>query len=286
MTADRTKLGPWWRQLWPSRPPAADTALRGHNDLFKESVAELSRRAAERLAQQATDPAAAAQARRAALQAYDRARARRLRLALGLGVAAIVGSGIAGLVATVGLPPAPPSASAAALAERLAPVEMASATVSPPSQATADLSASVPSPAVEPETAPAAVAADDRAAPVEAPPLQRDEVREVQARLRSLGFNPGPLDGIAGRTTMGAVMHYQQQRSLPQTGNIDGDLLVQLREDPNPQLAQAAPQQVAQRAPRPDARASRSRGARSADPFEPVKEAGNRFGRWLDSLAR
>jgi hypothetical protein len=54
--------------------------------------------------------------------------------------------------------------------------------------------------------------------------------------------------------------------------------LEQIRQDPAPQ--------VAQRAARPDARATRSPAPQHSDPFGPVRVAGDRFGRWLDSLVR
>ena len=76
------------------------------------------------------------------------------------------------------------------------------------------------------------------AAPLAAPePLRGEEVREVQKRLQGFGFNPGPADGVAGRMTAGAVMSYQQSRGQPQTGDIDRELLEQLRQDPAPQVA-------------------------------------------------
>jgi peptidoglycan hydrolase-like protein with peptidoglycan-binding domain len=78
--------------------------------------------------------------------------------------------------------------------------------------------------------------------------------------------------------TEGAVMHYQQNRGQPQTGKVDRELLEQLRQDPAPQVAQPAA--------RPVARATTSPGARRSDPFEPVRTAGNRIGRWLESLTR
>jgi DNA-binding NarL/FixJ family response regulator len=315
----------------PSRPPAPDKVDSRGGELSKQSMAELSRRLAERAAKQrAVGPRAAAAARRAALQAYDRARARRLRLVLGFAVGAVVGSGIANLVPTVGLRPVPPSPDAAARPEPASPLSLASAapaSVPPespsPSPASSSLSPSVPyTPAVEPAATQAAPAADSKPAPAppesaapsplpppasvasarpstaertepapattsqQAPvepepnpaPLQRDEVREVQARLRSFGFNPGPLDGTPGRATEGAVMNYQQNRAQLQTGKVDGQLLEQLRQDPAPQIAQ--------RAARSDARATRSPGARRSDPFEPVRVAGNRLGQWLESLTR
>jgi hypothetical protein len=314
----------------PSRPPAPGKADGRDDEISRQSMAELSRRLGERAARQrAVDPGTAKAARRAALQAYDRAHARRLRLGLGFTVAAVVGSGIAYLVPTVGSRPVPPSPSAAASPEPASPIEMATAAPAPPppestspSPASSSLSPSAPyTPAVEPAATQAAPAADSKpepappesAAPSPLPPpasvasarpstaertepapatsqqgpvepapnpapLQLDEVREVQARLRSFGFNPGPLDGTPGRATEGAVVNYQQNRAQLQTGKVDGQLLEQLRQDPAPQIAQ--------RAARPDARATRSRGARRSDPFEPVRVAGNRLGQWLESLTR
>jgi CheY-like chemotaxis protein len=316
----------------PSRPPAPGKADGRDDEISKQSMVELSRRLGERAARQrAVDPGAAKAARRAALQEYDRARVRRLRLVLGFAVGAVVGSGIAYLVPTVGSRPVPPSPSAAASTEPASPIDMATAAPAPappdspspsPAPSSPSPAASVPSaPAVEPAAAQAAPAADSQPAPAppesaasplpppasgasaqpstaartepapattsqQAPlepepnpaPLQRDEVRDVQARLRSFGFNPGSVDGVPGPTTEGAVMHYQQDRGQLQTGKVDGQLLEQLRQDPAPQIAQ--------RAARPDARATRSPGARRSDPFEPVRVAGNRLGQWLESLTR
>jgi hypothetical protein len=82
--------------------------------------------------------------------------------------------------------------------------------------------------------------------------------------------------------TEAAVMHYQQARDQPQTGRVDRELLEQLRQDPAPQVAP----QVAQRAARPGPRGTSAPAPRRSSPFEPVRQAGDRFGRWLDSLVR
>jgi peptidoglycan hydrolase-like protein with peptidoglycan-binding domain len=123
---------------------------------------------------------------------------------------------------------------------------------------------------------------DSQPAPVGPAPseaaLRPQELKEVQGRLRSFGFNPGPADGTPGRMTESAVTRYQQDRGLPQTGKADRQLLEQLRQDPAPQ--------VAQRAARPGPRATGAPPQRRSDPFEPVRTAGNRLGRWLDSLVR
>jgi peptidoglycan hydrolase-like protein with peptidoglycan-binding domain len=137
-------------------------------------------------------------------------------------------------------------------------------------------------PAVVPASAQTVPAADGQQALVEpAPnqsPLRRDEMREVQARLRSFGFNPGPVDGSPGAMTDGAVMRYQQNRGQPQTGKVDRELLEQLRQDPAPT--------VVQRATGPYARPTSSRGPQRSDPFAPVRAAGDRLGQWLDSRLR
>ena len=87
----------------PNGPPASDEADGRDDDVSKPSIAELSRRLAERAARQrAVDPAAVKTARRAALEAYDRTRARRQRLVLGLAGGAIACSSIIYLVPTAG----------------------------------------------------------------------------------------------------------------------------------------------------------------------------------------
>jgi hypothetical protein len=83
-----------------------------------------------------------------------------------------------------------------------------------------------PAPAMEP------VAATPPAAPAAAP-ASADEVREAQTRLRSLGLNPGPVDGVAGPATVAAVRRYQQTKSQEPSGIIDRDLLARLRQEPD-----------------------------------------------------
>ena len=260
----------------PNRPPARDEADGRDFDVSRPSIAELSRRAA--------------------LKAYDRMRTRRQRLVLGFAVGAIACSAVAYLVPTIRLVAVPLSpstaASTAALAEPAALVSMAAATPTPapPDPASPSSAPSSPSPATDVAYTPAVVpasaqtvpAADGQQALVDPAanqtPLRRDEMREVQARLRSFGFNPGPVDGSPGAMTDGAVMRYQQNRGQPQTGKVDRELLEQLRQDPAPT--------VVQRATGPYARPSLSPGPRRSDPFAPVRAAGDRLGQWLDSRLR
>lgn len=60
------------------------------------------------------------------------------------------------------------------------------------------------------------------------------EVREVQGRLRAMGFNPGPIDGSVGPLTENAAKQYQRARGLEATGSVDRTLLGQLRQEPSP----------------------------------------------------
>jgi peptidoglycan hydrolase-like protein with peptidoglycan-binding domain/DNA-binding NarL/FixJ family response regulator len=234
----------------PNGPPASDEADARDADVSKPSIAELSRRLAERAARQrAVDPAAVRTARRAALDAYDRTRARRQRLVLGLAAGAIACSSIIYLVPTPDSRVAP--SPSAALPEPALLLAIAVATPIPALPDPASPSpAPSPSPAINvayvaafvPAAVQAARAADSQQAlaemaPSEAP-LRRDEAREVQARLRSFGFNPGPVDGDPGAMTEGAIRRYQQNRGQPQTGKVDRELLEQLRHDPAPKIVQ------------------------------------------------
>jgi len=257
MLGDGT-IDSWWRKVWPhgasrSKSPAKDA-------LFIDVMADFSRKLGERVARQSAGGlAGAAQERREALKAYDRARRRQQILTAGVAVGALIALGIAALAPPTAPPVAPPPAVAAAPAEP-APAVMVAAT-----QPTILPDAASTTPAPEP-------APSSAAAPAAPEPLRGEEVRELQKRLQGFGFNPGPADGVAGRMTAAAVMNYQQSRGQPQTGDVDRDVLEQLRQDPAPQVAAAAPpQRTAQRA--------RTQTARRSSPFDD-------FGRWLNSLVR
>ncbi len=57
---------------------------------------------------------------------------------------------------------------------------------------------------------------------VDEPTLRRgargEAVRRLQGRLRSLGFDPGPVDGVYGWRTVAAVRAYQRSRGLVADG--------------------------------------------------------------------
>ena len=262
MLGDGT-TGSWWRKIWPlgahrDRPPANDA-------IFIDVMADFSRKLGERAARQSAGGlAAAAQERREALKAYDRRRRRQQLLTAGVAVGALIALGIASLAPPIAPPVAPPPAVAAA------PSEPAPAVMTAAAQPTVPPDAQPAAPAAEPAPANAAAPVAP-VAPVAPEPLRGEEVREVQKRLQGFGFNPGPADGVAGRMTAAAVANYQLSRGQPQRGDIDRDLLEQLRQDPAPRVAPPPPvMRTAQRAQRP---------TRSANPLD-------QLGRWLDSLVR
>jgi hypothetical protein len=256
MLGDGT-IGSWWRKVLPhgarrDGPPAND-------DLFIDVMADFSRKLGERVARQSADgPAAAAQERREAMKAYDRARRRQQTLTAGVAVGALVALGIASLAPPIAPPVAAPPAVAAVPAEPAAP---------PVVVATAQ-------PTVVPDTAPIVATPSPPPSSIATPsapePLRADEIREVQRRLQGFGFRPGPADGVAGRMTADAAMSYQQSRGQARTGDIDRELLDQLRLDPAPQVAPPPVTRTARRAPRP---------TRYSNPLD-------HLGRWLDSLVR
>ena len=270
---------------------AAGPEAVGRDAVCKPAITELSRRLAERVARQrAVDPAAAKAPRRAALEAYDLARTRRRRWALGFAMGGIVGSAIVCLVPWMGLRAVPPSSNAA-LPQPPPALSMAVATPIP-----ALLDSVSPEPSPPPFQATNAAYAPDVASmatqaapPVDAQqvhvepvknqvPLGRDEAIEIQARLRSFGFNPGPVDGDPGAMTEGAIRRYQQNRGQPQTGSADRELLERLRNDPKPKIVQRIAGQYA--------RPASSLEPRRTNPFEFVRSAGDRFGQWLDAKLR
>ena len=48
-----------------------------------------------------------------------------------------------------------------------------------------------------------------------------DNIKKVQETLRDKGYDPGPIDGIMGSQTRGAISQYQKAENLPVTGHLD-----------------------------------------------------------------
>ena len=65
------------------------------------------------------------------------------------------------------------------------------------------------------------------------PPRQaaaNPEVRIAQNRLHRLGYYNGPIDGLWGPETAGAVDRFQRFRGIPETGRLDEPTRISLRD--------------------------------------------------------
>jgi peptidoglycan hydrolase-like protein with peptidoglycan-binding domain len=49
----------------------------------------------------------------------------------------------------------------------------------------------------------------------------RGDIKKVQKTLRDKGYDPGPIDGVMGSQTRGAISQYQKSENLPVTGHLD-----------------------------------------------------------------
>jgi hypothetical protein len=103
--------------------------------------------------------------------------------------------------------------------------------------------------------------------------LTRTEVSEIQQRLKGLGFDPGRVDGAAGKRTEEAARRYRENRSLAEIGVIDRQLLNALRADPVPLLPPA------------ETPTAGSAPARHSNPvLASIRVVSDRLGRWLNSI--
>jgi peptidoglycan hydrolase-like protein with peptidoglycan-binding domain len=59
--------------------------------------------------------------------------------------------------------------------------------------------------------------------------LSPSEIAEIQARLESLGLDPGSRDGVWGPQTATAIRRYEKSKEQPQIGNVSRELLERLR---------------------------------------------------------
>lgn len=54
------------------------------------------------------------------------------------------------------------------------------------------------------------------------------DVRRIQTSLKRDGFNPGPIDGIAGKRTLSALNRYRQSIHLPPAQTLSRDAVAPL----------------------------------------------------------
>jgi Putative peptidoglycan binding domain len=108
----------------------------------------------------------------------------------------------------------------------------------PASESTVPPPPASPAPAVTSEQppappAPAPASQTPLPAPAKSAPLKADEIRELQGKLKALGFDPGAVDGIVGPNTLSAVRKYSEARADAGT-EATRDLLARLRSEALP----------------------------------------------------
>lgn len=133
-------------------------------------------------------------------------------------VIAIAAGGLAFFPATKPPPPAP------------APPKVAAALPSPPPATDTRPAILDPAPSPPPRAEPVAPPPPPPPPPVDVP-LGRGEILDVQTRLKALGLNPGPLDGVAGPMTVAAAKRYAESRGRSAAGAVDRELLRALQQE-------------------------------------------------------
>ena len=74
----------------------------------------------------------------------------------------------------------------------------------------------------------AAISTPPSVSPGPAPLTGGDKIRELQNLLKTAGFDPGPVDGIAGPLTLSAVRKFAEARNIA-SADLTQDLLTRLR---------------------------------------------------------
>ena len=76
---------------------------------------------------------------------------------------------------------------------------------------------------------PAAAGVTSTPRPEERITLTKDQIQQVQERLKAEGVDPGPADGVMHPQTEAALRQYQQKQGLPVSGAADEATLKQLQ---------------------------------------------------------
>ncbi len=199
--------------------PKRDPAAIEREESFKRSLAELSNQLASRSVADTPELPIASD------DDDPEAPRRRLRWSRGPMLVALAVAIIAGYFAFRGDSAPHPAAQQA----RTVMVPAPPPPTGPAAPTTSDFAGA--SPSSDAKLAIAAPPPIDTQPPAQLAPLDRQGIQEVQRRLLSLGLNPGPVDGVAGRLTQSAVRRYQESKGQAATGQIDGGLLKDLRDE-------------------------------------------------------
>jgi hypothetical protein len=126
--------------------------------------------------------------------------------------------------------PSPPIPADTAPAEAAPPTPAPTSTAAPPSTAASASTQTSPTSGAPSTPSAKAVAASAPAA-TDSTPLSWDEVRDLQKRLKTTGFDPGPIDGIVGPLTRDAARRYAAALAAGNADPVRG-MLVRLRAEP------------------------------------------------------
>lgn len=216
---------------------------------FRKAVIEFARKLGDRAAAEfAPDPLEAAERRRAALHAYDRARLRRWLIAGSVvtGAAALltlIAATLMWLPLWVGRSTALPVEARPAQPARFTAAQIPPPAAPSPAPVLAQaraVKASWPIELAEAEPPPEVTMVELRASA--AAMLQPVEIREALGRLLAFGFDPGKIDGSEGPRTRAAAKAYRERRGLiPAVDSVDRNLLAALRSDSSPKAAAPKP---------------------------------------------
>jgi len=69
---------------------------------------------------------------------------------------------------------------------------------------------------------------------------QELDIKTVQQTLADLGYAPGPIDGALGESTKRAILAFQRDRNIAETGKITPDLLAELKRVTGGDIAKTA----------------------------------------------
>jgi peptidoglycan hydrolase-like protein with peptidoglycan-binding domain len=106
---------------------------------------------------------------------------------------------------------------------------------------------------------------------------QRDGLKQVQKALAQKGHDPGPVDGLMGPQTIGAVKAFQKAHGLAPTGQLDASTLAKLEiRGTASDRARGRPESdVTQRSSPSQTQTGGDRQPSPADPAQANKTGGN-----------
>jgi peptidoglycan hydrolase-like protein with peptidoglycan-binding domain len=81
--------------------------------------------------------------------------------------------------------------------------------------------------------------------PAYVPPQPSASIMAVQRSLATLGYDPGPVDGLPGPRLSGAVQSFQRDHGVPVTGRLSGETIGAIQEAARSRSTQSVPETAA-----------------------------------------